>query len=728
MRKPLSKWRPVGAFYASTLLRVISPRSARITTSPFIMRYHLSLALASSLAFGLTAQSNSALTTTGQELTATISGVPASLTGSETQLLATCMGALGAPSTQQANVIFVFDCSGSMSSSLASSGLSDFNGDGAIDRIDAAGLGFATLLGSVAGASANVAVVPFASRSGLLDMSAAPGVQNFTTIGTDSNSNGVDDILDVLESHDVGGATVFSSVTTGTGTNFNVALQSVNSLVALAPAGVPTFVFFLTDGSGSLIGPGGGGPLDQTVTDGTTVVCIGIGPGVAQACAPGGALDLIATATGGDCIFEPDPSNLSASLPMTTSTEITSLSLEVNGSVVASQSGMFGQNVSDTIDILSLLTQPTNTITCTTGAADGTSVSVTVTTGLSNNCVTLGFDTEDDMTTPLGNGQQVTATGNFGNFVTIEGMSASGLNAAVFDTNPVGPNALSSDGDLLVGRGNCLILQEVAGQTTPGTYDTPDDDVGGGSFTISFLQAATPCSVDLIDVDSDPRFDQTVTVTLTDAAGSSRTYTVPPGFTEDVAGQGGLGYRTLDLTTTNVQPGFTSDATATEDPNYSPDTVVTMTIVCGSSAGIDNLAFIPGAIVTAPAGSFHTVAPGCGVGKGPVLATRNGQIPTIESRLELTVDGLGQVFSVLAIDTVQRPMMDLTTLGAPGCSIGVAGRLTALLGSNGSASLDVNIPTSANGLWFRMQVIDVNPTANALGVAFSNSVEGTVGQ
>lgn len=686
--------------------------------------FPFALALAGTIS-GLAAQSNSAITTTGQQLTASISGVPGTLPSSATQLLATCSGALTAPSSLAVNVIFVFDTSGSMGTSLAGSGITDFNEDGVIDRIDAAGLGFETLLSFVGGASVDIAVVPFGSSSALLDMSADAGFQNFTIAGTDSDNNGRDDVIDVLKSHDTGGATVFSPVNTGFGTNFDAALTSVNSLVASQPASEPTFVYFLTDGVGFLTNPGG--PLDTTIADGTIVTTIGIGPGVATACAPGGSLDIISSATGGTCIFEPDPANLSASLPMTTSTEIMELTLTVNGNVVASQTGNLGLNASGTDDILSFLNLPTNVVECTTVAADGTSVTVSVT--VMAGCLVLDFETEDDFTTAIGNGQQITSSGNFGTLVSINGMSANGLNAAAFDTDPAGANASSSDRDLLVDSGNCLILQEVSGQSTAGTYDSPDDDVGGGTLTISFLRASEVCSIDLIDVDDDPNFDQTVVITLTDVGGLTREYTVPPGFTEDIQSQGGTGFRTLDLMSTTPQAGFASSTSVVEDANFDATMVASVTVAFGSSAGIDNLAFIPGTMTVDFPGGLHTVAPGCSMnGVGPVVSSQGGRMPTADRTLTLEVKNLGTTMSLIGVDALQNPVVDL--FGAPGCLLGIQGHVVFPLnpGVSGTATLDVPIPAGMDGSIFCVQAFDLNPSANVLGILSSNVVDAVIGR
>lgn len=201
--------------------------------------------------------------------------------------------------------------------------------------------------------------------------------------------------------------------------------------------------------------------------------------------------------------------------------------------------------------------------------------------------VVIDFETEDDFATPLENGQAITAGSTFGTLVRIDGASDSGFTAATFDSDPAGPNAESQDPDLLVGLGNVLILQSDGAQSVPGTYDTPGDDANGGTFEIELLAALQPVSIDLIDLC--PSGDQSALVKLVDGAGQCRIYEVPAGFTEDITVSGGLGYRTLDLTTLAPQVGFESTATASEDPEFESGAVVRIQVLFGGSAALDNL-------------------------------------------------------------------------------------------------------------------------------------------
>ncbi len=160
---------------------------------------------------------------------------------------------------------------------------------------------------------------------------------------------------------------------------------------------------------------------------------------------------------------------------------------------------------------------------------------------------------------------------------------------AVFDSSPTGPNAGSTDPDLLVGLGNLLILQENNRQTVPGIYDDPDDARLGGELLIDFLAPSQPLSVDLVDIDEASM--QSVLVTLLDANGRRCIYTVPGEWTSDIQADGPPGYGTLDLTTVAPQPGFRSTATASEDPGFEIGNVVRLSISLPGSGAIDNLVY-----------------------------------------------------------------------------------------------------------------------------------------
>jgi hypothetical protein len=198
-------------------------------------------------------------------------------------------------------------------------------------------------------------------------------------------------------------------------------------------------------------------------------------------------------------------------------------------------------------------------------------------------CFTLTFETEDDFTTGLVNGQHINT--EFGNLVSF---SSSGANAGmgIFDSDTGGPNDPSQDIDLLVNSGHILILQtENFPPNGNDVFPRPNDDEDGGSIIMDFTSAATPQSITIIDQDAG---DPASSVVLTDGAGKTRTYTLPPNWTGDVT-VSGPGIGSLDLTTLAAQPGWGSSATATEQPGFDGTNVVRIRVNCGGSMGVDNV-------------------------------------------------------------------------------------------------------------------------------------------
>ncbi len=162
--------------------------------------------------------------------------------------------------------------------------------------------------------------------------------------------------------------------------------------------------------------------------------------------------------------------------------------------------------------------------------------------------------------------------------------------AAIFDSDPLGPNAGGADRDLLVGLGNILIVQNDshATQTIPGFYDTPNDEADGGTIAFEFLSAVELLSLVLIDIDGHGAVD----VILEDSGGYLRTYNVGGSWTHDIHSQGPIGWDTLDLTSLASQVGEGGGmATAWQDPLFDSSDVMRLTVVLSGSAAIDNLVY-----------------------------------------------------------------------------------------------------------------------------------------
>lgn len=201
------------------------------------------------------------------------------------------------------------------------------------------------------------------------------------------------------------------------------------------------------------------------------------------------------------------------------------------------------------------------------------------------------FDVEDDFVTPLVNGQLVSTGSEFGNVFDIS--SFGGLGATIFDSDPAGPNVGTLDPDLLVDLGNILIVQNVEfpDMSTPGIFDTPNDEPGGGNITFDFIEPVSLISIDLIDID---RPDQGVMVVLTDIFGLVRTYAVADNWSNDLSVDGPDGYDTLSLTTLTEQVGEGGgSAIASQDDEFDPSLVASLSVTFIGSGGLDNLWIVP---------------------------------------------------------------------------------------------------------------------------------------
>jgi len=202
-------------------------------------------------------------------------------------------------------------------------------------------------------------------------------------------------------------------------------------------------------------------------------------------------------------------------------------------------------------------------------------------------CFTLDFETEDDFSTPLVNGQHIDT--EFGEFVAC---SSFGPNAGlgIFDSTVGGPNDPSQDRDLLVDRGNLLVLQtENFPPDANDVFPRPNDDENGGTMRFDFRLPVELHSVRLIDLDGG---DGTTTLILRDGPGRTRVYTVPTDWTGDLLlGQPGQGV--LDLTTLAPQPGFGSVATALESAGFDARDVVVLEVFLDGSGALDDLSLCP---------------------------------------------------------------------------------------------------------------------------------------
>ncbi len=203
-------------------------------------------------------------------------------------------------------------------------------------------------------------------------------------------------------------------------------------------------------------------------------------------------------------------------------------------------------------------------------------------------CAVLDFETEDDLATPLVNGQHIDT--EFGTLVTITCAGAN-AGAGIFDSTLGGPNDPSQDLDLLVNTGNLLILQtENYPPDANDIFPRPNDDEDGGTLSFSFPAEVEARSLRLVDIDAS---DGTSQVILSDSSGRRRTYSVPGGWTGDrTLSQPGQG--TLDLLTLGPQPGFGSTAMASEEPGFDAGALVRLDVRLAGSGAVDDVAWCTG--------------------------------------------------------------------------------------------------------------------------------------
>ena len=250
--------------------------------------------------------------------------------------------------------------------------------------------------------------------------------------------------------------------------------------------------------------------------------------------------------------------------------------------------------------------------------------------------ITIDFSVEDDGVTPLVDGQDISTPPEFGLYFNVLS-TGNNLGPAIFDTDPSGPNAGGPDPDLLVGVGNCMILQSNShpNQSVPGIFNTPNDSAQGGTITFDFNAAGANVhvvSMDILDRDANGR----TLVTLTDGNGVTRTVDIPAQFTGEPPGDPGVA--TLDLESgsptesPNIPGLFTTVNTGV---GFDIDDVATVTMLFIGSGGIDNLTFIPPCIVDADCddGVFCNGAEACVSGvctPGTPPACSDGNVCTID--------------------------------------------------------------------------------------------------
>ncbi|MEZ5978736.1 MAG: VWA domain-containing protein [Planctomycetota bacterium] len=256
----------------------------------------------------------------------------------DTSFLVDVCATLGQP-TQNVNVLFVIDLSGSMEDDAGAGG--DANGDGLPNSyLDAAIVGLISLLDTMpANPNIDIGVIGFATSAIAGDVSPVAGDQTWTSPpSADLDNDNVKDIEQVLRSLRIR-SNNFNTFTTkgalGIFTNYTAALDQCANALSQQPPGEKNVIFWISDGE-----PNVGNPFDPSLFSLSAlhdpiINAYGIGVEGAAACAPNGDLDTLASNTGGNCTPVLAPANLVTVLPDAATTEVTGLIVKVNGVPVA---------------------------------------------------------------------------------------------------------------------------------------------------------------------------------------------------------------------------------------------------------------------------------------------------------------------------------------------------------------------------------------------------------
>lgn len=214
---------------------------------------------------------------------------------------------------------YVVDVSGSTASACAGGDIL-FCEKTAVNNLNAIAAAPNTVVGSVG-------AVVFATTAATVDVGPAAGDQLLTTPEADANGNGTRDVEEAVGSATQGGVTQFTAKPVGGGTSFVPAVQSATT-VTNAQTQARKVVLFLSDGfaAGDVTGVAGAVPAN------VDYFTFAVGPG--SACNSGdynASLQAIADLTGGTCTAVPDPANLPNVVPGVIASQLTDLTLSVNG-------------------------------------------------------------------------------------------------------------------------------------------------------------------------------------------------------------------------------------------------------------------------------------------------------------------------------------------------------------------------------------------------------------
>jgi PKD repeat protein len=124
---------------------------------------------------------------------------------------------------------------------------------------------------------------------------------------------------------------------------------------------------------------------------------------------------------------------------------------------------------------------------------------------------------------------------------------------------------------------------------------------------------------------------------------------------------------------------------------------------------------------------YGAAGPGCNGSLGRPELTSN--LPQLGNTMTVNVGNMAQSVGIM-LTGFSSPVTDLTSFGAPGCSVRVSPDVSSLLlGAGNTAAWTFNVPNNGafSGLILHHQALVIDPTANTLGLVMSDSAASQLG-
>jgi hypothetical protein len=177
------------------------------------------------------------------------------------------------------------------------------------------------------GSAKDVGLAVFAGQGASADMTSAAGPQPLTTPA----DLGVNTVIGSIGTRSIGQFTPYSVTDL---TNFAAGLNAAHVSVAASTA-TSKNVVFLSDGVSNAGGSAFNAAVSQMQAQGATIYSFAVGSGASCTGGSQGTLQQMAAATGGTCTNVSNPANLPAIVQNVTATQMTDVSLTVDGANTA---------------------------------------------------------------------------------------------------------------------------------------------------------------------------------------------------------------------------------------------------------------------------------------------------------------------------------------------------------------------------------------------------------